>query len=147
MDLDHARQQHARMRDLLDSAARQTGEVPDTAATADAGRCSLGAWLQGAGKERHGDRPVWQHCLQRHAEFHRAAGSVASSINRGDHAAARAMLATGTPFAGAERALLAAIDALQAETQQAQRADAAASRTPVEPQPAPVAAARRHTPA
>ncbi|MCP5287389.1 MAG: CZB domain-containing protein [Burkholderiaceae bacterium] len=146
MDLDDARQQHAQWRDQLDSAARQTREPPDTATLADAGRCGFGAWLQGAGRQLHGDRPAWQHCLQRHADFHRAAGSVASSINRGDHAAARAMLAAGTPFVGAERALLAAIDALKAETEQAQRPPAAAPATPAEPQPTLVAAVRQRTP-
>lgn len=143
MDLHHARQGHASWRSQLERATGPGGERPDTATTADAGRCDFGAWLNGPGQQRFGERAAWRQCVQRHAEFHRAAGSVAAAINRGDSAAARAMLAAGTPFTGAERALLAAIDALMAEARPTpgESASAAAPAQPTRTVP------RQHTPA
>jgi methyl-accepting chemotaxis protein len=115
MDLDEARRLHARWRERLEHAAAGGHAALDTATTADAGQCAFGAWLKGEGQERHGGQAAWRQCVQRHDDFHRAAGSVAAALNRGDPAAARAMLSAGTPFAGAERALLAAIEALRVQ--------------------------------
>lgn len=116
MDLDEARRLHARWRERLEHAAAGGGAALDTATTADAAQCAFGAWLNAEGRERHGGHAAWRHCVQRHDDFHRAAGSVAAALNRGDAAAARAMLSTGTPFAGAERGLLAAIEALRVQS-------------------------------
>lgn len=114
MDLDHAAADHAAWATRLRDALEQPGRF-DTGELASAERCAFGHWLAGEGRTRHGRLAAWRSCLQAHADFHRAAGSVASAINRGDPAAAQAMLGAGTPFAGAARAVEGAIAALQRE--------------------------------
>lgn len=113
MDLEQARQAHAGWTQRLHDAAR--GAVPpalDTARIAAAEGCALGEWLQAEGRIRWGHRVEWQRCLHAHGEFHRAAGAVAAALNRGDRLSARTMLAAGTPFAGASRALDSALRVL-----------------------------------
>lgn len=125
MDLEQALKTHTDWAQRLhDAASAAPSAAPcavtgdgasaalDTARIASAQGCALGDWLDGEGRVRWGHRSEWQRCRHAHGDFHRAAGSVAAALNRGDHAAARAMLAAGTPFAGASRALMQALQAL-----------------------------------
>jgi methyl-accepting chemotaxis protein len=112
MDLEQALQAHAAWTQRLHDAATGAPPALDTARIASAEGCALGEWLQTEGQARLGHRPEWQRCLRVHADFHRAAGAVAAALNRGDTAAARAMLAAGTPYAGASQALAGALRAL-----------------------------------
>lgn len=114
MDLDHAAADHAAWAARLRDALAQPGRF-DTGELASADRCPFGQWLAGDARTLLGRSPAWRRCLHAHADFHRAAGSVASAINRNDAAAAQAMLGAGTPFAGAARAIDDAIAGLQRE--------------------------------
>ncbi|MCP5271306.1 MAG: CZB domain-containing protein [Burkholderiaceae bacterium] len=130
MNLERAAHEPAelarRLREQMDAAS----PTPlDTGRIAMDNACALGQWLHEDGRSRHGDLPAWQRCVQAHANFHRAAGSVAAAVNRGDHAAARAMLAAGTPFSGASRALDQALQDL-ARAVADQRQQAAAEHSP-----------------
>ena len=123
MNLERAAHEPAelvqRLREQMDAAS----PTPlDTGRIAQDNACALGQWLHEDGRARHGDLPAWQRCVEAHANFHRAAGSVAAAVNRGDHAAACAMLAAGTPYSGASRALgLALQDLARAVADQRQQ--------------------------
>jgi methyl-accepting chemotaxis protein len=62
-------------------------------------QCPLGQWLHGAGGRRWGGRPGFVELLERHAEFHTTAGSVARQINAGAYADAERLIGTGSKFA------------------------------------------------
>ena len=63
--------------------------------------CQLGQWLHGAGERRFGRQALFGDLVDSHAEFHRAAGNVAKTINRGDYRQAESLIESGTPFAQA----------------------------------------------
>ncbi len=71
--------------------------------------CPLGQWLHGPGGARWGSRPAFVRLVQEHAEFHRAAGEVAETINRGAYAEAERLLGAGTRFADASNRTVTAI--------------------------------------
>lgn len=113
MNLDRAAQEPVELVQRLRAHMDASSPAPlDTGRIALDNACALGQWLHEEGRARHGSLPAWQRCVHAHANFHRAAGSVAAAVNRGDHAAARAMLASGTPFSGASRALDQAVQDL-----------------------------------
>ena len=62
-------------------------------------RCPLGKWLHGAGGHRWGTQPGFVSLLQKHAEFHNVAGSVARQINAGAMDDAERMIGSGSRFA------------------------------------------------
>lgn len=108
MDLTQAAQSHGEWKQKF-RLAMQRQEKLDTAEIASDRCCALGRWLHGDAKSAYDKLPAYRECVARHADFHRAAGSVAAAINRGDHAGAAAMLDAGTPYAGASNAVATAI--------------------------------------
>ena len=64
-------------------------------------RCPLGQWLHGQGGQRWGSQPGFVALLEKHAEFHGAAGAVARQINGGAYADAERLIGSGSAFARA----------------------------------------------
>jgi methyl-accepting chemotaxis protein len=62
-------------------------------------QCPLGKWIHGAGGARWGTRPSFTSLLNKHAEFHEAAGSVARKINAGQYSEADRLIGSGSTFA------------------------------------------------
>jgi len=79
--------------------ALQRKETVDAASIRRDDACAMGRWLAGEGRLRCGAHPRFGELVEAHALFHRSAGAVADSVNRGDAQAAEALMAPGTPFA------------------------------------------------
>ena len=62
-------------------------------------QCPLGRWIHGPGGAQWGQRPTFVRLLQKHAEFHQAAGKVARSINAGQMSEAERLVGSGSQFA------------------------------------------------
>jgi methyl-accepting chemotaxis protein len=77
--------------------------------------CPLGKWLHGEGGGRWGTRAAFVELVDKHREFHLAAGEVAEIINRGAYEQAERLLGGGTRFAEASNATVAAIQRAQRE--------------------------------
>jgi methyl-accepting chemotaxis protein len=77
--------------------------------------CPLGKWLHGEGGGRWGTRPAIVDLVDKHREFHLAAGEIAETINRGAYEQAERLLGGGTRFAEASNATVAAIQRAQRE--------------------------------
>ncbi len=114
MDLDNAIQAHAEWKVKLRAAIAKK-EKMDAAKLGRDDNCSLGQWLHGEGKGAYGRLASYSRCVEEHAKFHRCAGEVARTINAGKLTQAEAMLATGTPYAGASSAVAMAVMALKKE--------------------------------
>ena len=112
MDLEQAVQAHAQWGATLQAAVRQQGTLDVTTVASDR-CCDFGRWLHGEAQSRFAGRRPFIACVERHADFHRAAGSVAAAINQRNYVAASAMLGPGAPFSSASGALGPAIRGLQ----------------------------------
>ncbi len=114
IDLDSAIEAHAQWRTKLRTAAEKHETLDaDTIARDDC--CPLGKWLHGRGQSQYGGKPSFVNLLDRHREFHAAAGKVAQTINRGDYEAGKDMLAGNTEFSRASSDVGGAIMALRKE--------------------------------
>ena len=103
-DFDQAIEAHRQWKVRLRSAiANQQSLDADTICRDD--RCPLGQWLHGQGGHRWGDRPDFVQLIDRHREFHQAAGQVARSINAGQYDNAERMIGSGSVFAQASNAV------------------------------------------
>ena len=100
IDLESSITVHAQWRSRLRMAAQKRERVDaETLGRDDC--CDLGQWLHGRGQGRYGSLPVFRTLVERHREFHKAAGAVAQAINRGSYAEAEQALAGNTPFSRA----------------------------------------------
>ncbi len=107
-DFDKAIEAHRAWKVKLRSAIANRERLDaDTICRDD--RCPLGQWLHGPGGARWGTRPAFTSLLDEHAEFHRAAGEVAATINRGAYDAAERLLGSGSRFAEASNRTVTAI--------------------------------------
>ena len=84
---------------LRQAIGKQERLDADTLCRDDA--CPLGRWLHGPGGARWGGKPSFVELVDRHADFHRAAGSVARQINAGDYERAERLIGAGSDFARA----------------------------------------------
>ncbi len=107
-DLDKAVDAHRAWKVKLRSAIAQREQLDADAICRD-DRCPLGQWLHGPGGTRWGARPAFVALLDEHAEFHRAAGEVAATINRGAYDQAERLLGSGSHFAEASNRTVTAI--------------------------------------
>jgi methyl-accepting chemotaxis protein len=114
MNLDDAITAHAEWKMKLRRAI-QAKESLDVASISSDDKCPLGQWLHGEAKGRYARLTSYGTCLANHAEFHRCAGKVATTINAGNYSEAEAMLANGTPYAAASNAVGVAIIGLRRE--------------------------------
>jgi methyl-accepting chemotaxis protein len=62
-------------------------------------RCPLGQWLHGADSRRWASQPGFVALLEKHAEFHQVAASVARQINAGALEEAERLVGSGSRFA------------------------------------------------
>ena len=112
MDLDKAIAAHAEWKMKFRTAIMQKTQMDAKTITRD-DCCMLGKWLHGEGASALGGNPRFTVCKQKHAEFHRQAGKVASVINAGKYDEAEAMLASGSPYGAASNEVGTAIISLK----------------------------------
>ncbi|MBL8276800.1 MAG: cache domain-containing protein [Pelomonas sp.] len=62
-------------------------------------QCPLGRWLHGDGERRWRGRPTFVALVDKHAQFHQAAGDVARRINGGQYEQAERLIGSGSTFA------------------------------------------------
>jgi methyl-accepting chemotaxis protein len=107
-DFDQAVEAHRAWKVKLRSAIANREQLDsDTICRDD--RCPLGRWLHGPGGAQWGARPAFVKLVDEHAEFHRAAGEVAATINRGAYDDAERLLGSGSRFAEASNRTVTAI--------------------------------------
>ena len=97
-DFDKAIEAHRQWKVRLRKAIAERAQL-DAATICRDDRCPLGQWLHGAGGQRWGGQPGFIALLDKHAEFHDVAGSVARQINSGAMAEAEQLLGSGSRFA------------------------------------------------
>lgn len=114
MDLEKALTAHAEWKIKLRGAIQKKEHLDASSISSDR-CCPLGQWLHGEAKQTYAKLPTHVACVARHAEFHRAAGAIAHSINVGKYAEAEVMLANGSAYAAASNAVAMAIMALRRE--------------------------------
>ncbi|MFO1399801.1 MAG: methyl-accepting chemotaxis protein [Steroidobacteraceae bacterium] len=61
-------------------------------------QCPLGQWIHGPGGSRWGKQPTFVHLRTRHADFHRVAGGIATTINAGHYEDAERLVGAGSEF-------------------------------------------------
>jgi methyl-accepting chemotaxis protein len=97
-DFDKAIEAHRQWKVRLRKAIAERSSLDaDTLCRDD--RCPLGQWLHGNGGRRWGSAPGFTALLERHAEFHNAAGQVARQINAGAVEQAERLIGAGSRFA------------------------------------------------
>ncbi len=97
-DFDRAIAAHRQWKVTLRRAIAERGRLDaDTLCRDD--RCPLGQWLHGDGGRRWGTQPGFVALLDKHAEFHVAAGAVARQVNDGAYADAERLIGSGSAFA------------------------------------------------
>ncbi len=134
IDLDSAIEAHAQWRTKLRAAA-ENHEQLDAKTVGRDDCCVLGKWLHGRGRTKYGHSPSFVDLVDRHRSFHSAAGKVAQTINRGDYAGAKDMLASGTEFAKASSEVGAAIVRLRKDMTGGMTSGAAPARKTLPPAP------------
>jgi methyl-accepting chemotaxis protein len=97
-DFDNAIEAHRQWKVKLRKAIADRERLDaDTLCRDD--QCPLGKWIHGDGGAQWGPKPSFVALLQKHAEFHQAAGSVARKINARQFADAERLIGSGSPFA------------------------------------------------
>jgi hypothetical protein len=96
LDFYMAIEAHVRWKVRLESYINGTSEEqlnPDVVCRDD--QCALGKWIYGPGGVRFGGHPKFPDLRDVHAQFHRCAGDVIRSVDRGDIDQARDLLLRG----------------------------------------------------
>jgi len=114
MDLNEAIQKHAQWKFRFHKAILNN-ETMDANTISKDNQCELGKWLHGEAKALYGQRKPYAQCVTGHAAFHIEAGKVAVSINARRKDEAERMLANGTSFSEASKAVAVALIELQNE--------------------------------
>jgi Chemoreceptor zinc-binding domain len=114
MDLDKALQAHGEWKLKLRSAIAKKEQLDAKTISAD-NCCPLGKWLHGEARSKYSQMKAYSACVSKHADFHREAGRIATTINQGKYAEAEAMLNGGTPYAAASSAVGGAVLGLKKE--------------------------------
>jgi methyl-accepting chemotaxis protein len=107
-DFDAAIEAHRAWKIKLRSAIDKRERL-DAATICRDDQCPMGRWLHGTGGARWGSQPGFTTLLDAHAGFHRAAGEVAETINRGAYDRAGQLLGSGSTFAQASNETVTAI--------------------------------------
>lgn len=84
----------------------------DAGSVANPHRCALGRWIEEE-KARLSAYAEYAALCSEHTRFHRAAAEVVRTSDRGDKAAARAMLASGAEYMAASTSVVSRIRALR----------------------------------
>jgi len=112
MDLTDAINAHTDWKITLRAAISDRENV-DAGVIARDDHCEFGRWLQGTAREGFGWLPAHQECVVAHARFHLCAGEVAEAISAREYSKAEQLLARGTRYALASRAIVLSIEALR----------------------------------
>ncbi len=137
---------HVNWKTRLRNAALR-GTVMDAEQIARDDCCPLGRWLHGGGRGQWGHRPQFSALVDRHAEFHREASSVARLVNAQRQSEALSQLGAGTPFSRATQATLLAIRTLQNDIDNDAQGQASAAVSAEAAELSRVVIARAQTPA
>ncbi|MEL3912684.1 MAG: CZB domain-containing protein [Treponema pedis] len=78
-------------------------------------KCEFGEWLHSEATEKYRNLPSFAVCLAKHAQFHKEAGKVASTINAGKFEEAELMLNSDSSFSAASSEVASAVTALKTE--------------------------------
>lgn len=98
-----------RLRQFVDG---QSGEELASATVRRDDCCDLGRWMIGEG-QLYARAPAFIAARRAHAEFHAHAGEVVAAVERGDGAAARALLGDSSAFRRASQEVVAALERLR----------------------------------
>jgi hypothetical protein len=80
---------------LQDYIAGRSGEDLSVESVSRDDTCSLGAWLDGEGREHYGDRPAFDKVRRTHQRFHQCAGEVVKAAKIGERERAQELLEDG----------------------------------------------------
>lgn len=97
-DFDSAIEAHRQWKVKLRKAISEHSKLDAETVCRD-NACPLGKWIHGPGGVQWGTRPTFVELMNKHAEFHQAAGSVAHKINAGQYADAERLIGSGSVFA------------------------------------------------
>lgn len=114
MDFDKAMAAHADWKVKL-RVALDNRDTMDADRVCSDKNCDLGRWLHGDGHHQCGGAPSFGACVEAHANFHREAGAVATTINRRDYVKAEQMLGIGSTFADASTGVAVILRRLKRE--------------------------------
>lgn len=98
--------------------AIETGEELDVEAISADDKCELGVWLRDDGRNAHKNCSSFEHCVAAHSIFHVEAGRVAQIVNEQRLDDSRGLMALGSDFDRAVRALEHHLLDLSAEVEQ-----------------------------
>jgi methyl-accepting chemotaxis protein len=99
-DFDKAIEAHRQWKVKLRKAIAERDTLDsDTICRDD--QCPLGKWIHGPGGAQWGTRPSFVELMEKHADFHQTAGTVAQQINAGRYAEAERLIGAGSRFAQA----------------------------------------------
>jgi len=73
-------------------------QAMDVAAIESDRCCELGQWLYEDGQRQYGSRPEFTALIEKHKDFHQAAGQVAQLINSRNYAEATRHMELGSSF-------------------------------------------------
>jgi aerotaxis receptor len=108
IDFDKVIAAHQQWRVTLRNAVLKDKKL-DAATIARDDCCALGKWIYGGGGTKWGKTPGFTDLVAHHKAFHREAGLVAETINKGQTDKAKAMMESGTPFVEAGHKVTQAI--------------------------------------
>ena len=97
-DFDSAIEAHRQWKVKLRKAISEHSKLDAETVCRD-NACPLGKWIHGPGGVQWGTRPTFVELMNKHAEFHQVAGSVAHKINAGQYADAERLIGSGSVFA------------------------------------------------
>ncbi len=111
MDLDKEILAHCEWRRNLKAAISYQGQL-DAATLGRDDCCAFGKWLHGEGAQHYGKNTGFTNLVQKHRDFHKEAGKVASAINARHFEEARRMIEPASAFGAASLAMDVAGSAL-----------------------------------
>ncbi len=114
IDLNNAIKRHVEWKVKLRTAI-DLHEKLDAETISKDNKCEFGEWLHSEATEKYRNLPSFAVCLAKHAQFHKEAGKVASTINAGKFEEAELMLNSDSSFSAASSEVASAVTALKTE--------------------------------
>jgi hypothetical protein len=126
IDFDKVIAAHQQWRVTLRNAVLKDKKL-DAATISRDDCCALGKWIYGGGGAKWSKTPGFTDLVAHHKAFHKEAGLVAETINKGEADKARAMMESGTPFVEAGHKVTQAIRHIRGTVDGSNRAPALSS--------------------
>jgi len=114
VDLKDAIQRHAQWKFRFREALLKSEQMTVETISKD-DHCELGKWLKGEARTLYGQCKAYADCLAKHTAFHVEAGKLAVVVNAKHKQEAERMLANGSAFSEASRAVVVSLIELQHE--------------------------------